>query len=58
MTQPLPVSAISGFKYLHLVLCLAFTALSIYHFGAMLTGFINPEFGAMKNILEFAVSFK
>lgn len=50
--------SVGGFKYLHLIICIALSALSLYHFPAMLTGFINPEFGAMKNIMEFAISFK
>lgn len=50
--------SIGNFKYLHLLICIGLSALSLYHFPAMLTGFINPEFGAMKNIMEFAISFK
>lgn len=50
--------SMSNFKYLHLLICIALSGLSLYHFPAMLTGFINPEFGAMKNIMEFAISFK
>lgn len=50
--------SIGNFKYLHLIICIALSGLSLYHFPAMLTGFINPEFGAMKNIMEFAISFK
>lgn len=50
--------SIGNFKYLHLIICIGLSALSLYHFPAMLTGFINPEFGAMKNIMEFAISFK
>lgn len=54
-----PVTAGFGsFKYLHLIICIGLSLLSIYHFGTMLTGFINPEFGAMKNIMEFAVTLK
>lgn len=54
-----PIAAgFSGFKYLHLLICIGLSLLSIYHFGAMMTGFINPEFGAMKNIMEFAVTLK
>lgn len=50
--------SIGNFKYLHLIICIGLSGLSLYHFPAMLTGFINPEFGAMKNIMEFAISFK
>jgi hypothetical protein len=54
-----PVTAgFSSFKYLHLIICIGLSLLSIYHFSTMLTGFINPEFGAMKNIMEFAVTLK
>jgi hypothetical protein len=49
---------LSGFRYLHLIICIGLSGLSFYNFPAMLTGFINPEFGAMKNIMEFAISFK
>ena len=48
----------STFKYLYLFICIGLSLLSIYHFGAMMTGFINPEFGAMKNIMEFAITLK
>lgn len=57
MDMPLNES-INSFKYLHLIICIGLSLLSLYHFPAMLTGFINPEFGAMKNIMEFAISFK
>jgi len=50
--------SMGSFKYLHLIICIGLSLLSLYHFPAMLTGFINPEFGAMKNIMEFAISFK
>jgi hypothetical protein len=50
--------AMGSFKYLHLLICIGLSVLSIYHFGAMMTGFINPEFGAMKNIMEFAITLK
>lgn len=46
------------FKYLHLIICLCLSLLSIYHFGDMLTGFINPEFGALKTITMVVQSFK
>lgn len=46
------------FKYLHLILCLSLSGLSIYHFADMLTGFINPEFGALKTIAEIAIKLK
>ena len=51
-------STISKFKYLHLTICLVLSGLSIYHFGDMLTGFINPEFGALKTIVKVATSLK
>ena len=46
------------FKYIHLIVCLGLSYLSIIHFADMLTGFINPEFGAMKNILDLALTLK
>ncbi len=46
------------FKYLHLCICLALSGLSIYHFADMLTGFINPEFGALKTIVTVASTLK
>jgi hypothetical protein len=46
------------FKYLHLIMCLSLSLLSIYHFSDMLTGFINPEFGALKTIAEIAIKLK
>ena len=48
----------SWFKYLHLIICLGLSGLSIYHFGDMLTGFINPEYGALKTIVQVASSLK
>ena len=45
-------------KVMHLLLCLGLTGLSIYNFSSMLTGFINPEFGAMKDIILFTTSLK
>lgn len=46
------------FKWLHLIICLSLSGLSIYHFADMLTGFINPEFGALKTIVEIATKLK
>lgn len=46
------------FKYLHLIICIGLSGLSIYHFSDMLTGFINPEFGALKTIVEVATKLK
>lgn len=46
------------FKYLHLTICIGLSGLSIYHFSDMLTGFINPEFGALKTIAEVASKLK
>ena len=48
----------NSFKYLHLIICLGLSGLSIYHFSDMLTGFINPEFGALKTIVQVASSLK
>ena len=46
------------FKYLHLIICIGLSGLSIYYFSNMLTGFINPEFGALKTIVEVATKLK
>ena len=46
------------FKYLHLIICIGLSGLSIYHFSNMLTGFIHPEFGALKTIAEVASKLK
>lgn len=54
----IPNSTIPNFKYLHLTICLILSGLSIYHFGDMLTGFINPKFGALKTIAEIAINLK
>lgn len=43
---------------LHFTICIGLSVLSIIHFPDMLTGFINPEFGAMKNIAELALQLK
>jgi len=46
------------FKYIHLILCLTLSYFSFIHFSDMLTGFINPEFGALKTIAEIAIKLK
>lgn len=46
------------FKYLHLLICLILSILSFYHFTDMMTGFINPEYGAIKTIAEVAIKLK
>jgi len=46
------------FKYTHLILCLTLSYFSFIHFSDMLTGFINPEFGALKTIVEVATKLK
>ena len=46
------------FKYLHLTICIGLSGLSVYYFSDMLTGFINPEFGALKTIVEVATKLK
>lgn len=46
------------FKPLHLIICLCLSGLSIWHFGDMLTGFINPEYGALKTIVQVASILK
>ena len=56
--QLIPNSTIPKFKYLHLIICIGLSGLSIYHFSDMLTGFINPQFGALKTIAEIAIQLK
>ena len=56
--QLIPNSTLPNFKYLHLIICIGLSGLSIYHFSDMLTGFINPEFGALKTIVEVATKLK
>jgi len=46
------------FKYAHFLICITMSIFSFYHFGAMLTGFLNPEYGAMKDILFVALKLK
>lgn len=46
------------FKYIHLTLCLTLSYFSFIHFSDMLTGIINPEFGALKTIVEVATKLK
>lgn len=55
--QLVPNSTIPFFKY-HLSICLVLSGFSAYHFGDMLTGFLNPEYGAMKDILFVALKLK
>ena len=54
----LPSEQVKNYKYLHLIICLGLSGFSAYHFGDMLTGFINPSYGAMKDILMVALKVK
>jgi hypothetical protein len=56
--QLIPNSTMPYFKYLHLFICLTLSAFSFLHFSDMLTGFINPEFGALKTITEVVKNLK
>lgn len=56
--QLIPNSTLPNFKYLHLIICIGLSGLSIYHFSDMLTGFINPSYGALKTIVQVAHSLK
>jgi len=47
-----------AFHWLHFVICCILSYFSFIHFADMMTGFINPEFGAMKNIAELALQLK
>ena len=58
VVTPIEVSKISWFKYVHLAICLTLSAFSFYHFSDMLTGFINPEYGAIRTIVETAQQLK
>ena len=53
-----PNSTIPYFKYFHLSVCIILSVFSFLHFPDMLTGFINPEFGALKTITEVIKNIK
>ena len=53
-----PNSNMPYFKYFHLVICVTLSVFSFLHFSDMLTGFINPEFGALKTITEVIKNIK
>lgn len=42
----------------HLSICIILSFFSFYNFSSMMTGFINPEFGAIKTIAEIASQIK
>ena len=46
------------FKYVHLAICISLSYFSFIHFADMLTGFINPEFGAIKTIMTIVQNLK
>ncbi len=46
------------FKYIHLIICIVLSGFSIRYFGNMLTGFFNPEYGAMSDIIFAALKLK
>ena len=46
------------FVYVHLTICITLSVFSFLHFSDMLTGFINPEFGALKTITEVVQNLK
>jgi hypothetical protein len=46
------------FVYVHLAICITLSVFSFLHFSDMLTGFINPEFGALKTITEVVGNLK
>jgi hypothetical protein len=54
----IPNSTVPYFKYLHLAICITLSVFSFLHFSDMLTGFINPEFGALKTIMEVVKNIK
>lgn len=45
-------------KFVHLIFCIILSYFSFTHFADMLTGFINPEFGAMKMLFEVIKTMK
>lgn len=45
-------------SYVHLISCILLSVASIWNFKDMLTGFINPEFGALKTIATIAEQLK
>lgn len=47
-----------AYTLVHFMSCLALSAVSIWNFKDMLTGFINPEFGALKTIAMIAEQIK
>lgn len=49
---------IPWFTIIHLFICLTLSIFSFIHFSDMVTGYINPEFGAMKTIAEVASKIK
>lgn len=55
---PTNITRWENFKYIHLIICIVLSLLSIYHFSDMLTGFINPEYGAIKTIANIASNIK
>jgi len=48
----------SRFVYVHLTICITLSVFSFLHFSDMMTGFINPEFGALKTITEVVKNIK
>ena len=56
--QLIPNSTLPNFKYLHLIICIGLSGLSVYYFSDMLTGFINPEFSAITTIIDIAKGLK
>lgn len=53
-----PNSTIPYFRYFNLIVCVILSVFSFLHFPDMLTGFINPEFGALKTIIEVVKNIK
>mgnify|MGYP003467600908 CR=1 FL=1 len=54
----IPNTTIPYFKYVHLTICITLSIFSFLHFSDMMTGFINPEFGALKTITEVVKTLK
>lgn len=47
-----------GVNAIHLIICITLSVFSFYHFSDMMTGFLNPQFGALKTIVEVAQNLK
>lgn len=56
--SPKIIPSTNKYTIVHLILCITMSLFSAYHFSSMLTGFMNPEYGALQTILEVANKLK